>query len=459
MPKVSRDLQHSGIRNYEWWFFEQAIVIETSGRNTNSVDEGRDREEWHKFLSLLITYRKQEPLNGFIITIAADRLLSAPPETLEADGSGIRQQLDELMQVLGARLPVYVLVTKCDLVHGMTQFCERLPGKALDRAMGFLSNDFSSSIASINDRAMHTISERLKDIRLQLLNQPGFGKPSPPFLLFPEEFEKLESGLSAFTRSTFRENAHLETPILRGIFFGSGRQDGIPCSYFLKSIGLIGEREVLAGTGRGLFLFDFFSRILPDDRNLFSTDILAVGWNRLTRNPGLATWVAIVVALCGLLSFSFIENVRILKAFSHEFASPPALRGEMESDVILMDRYRESILRMEDRNRNWWIPRFGLNESREIETRIKQAYCEQFEEYLLSVHDKRMTEQMSLFTASTPERIICRYLVHMMRRINLLKGRLSDETPATLQMKPQPDFDIFSQDMNKPLLPELQVRF
>ncbi len=448
----------SGFRNCDWWFFEQAIIIETSGRHTISVDQDRDRKEWQKFLSLLITFRKREPLNGFIITVAADRLLSAPPETLEADGLGIRQRLDELMQVLGAKLPVYVLVTKCDLVHGMTQFCERLPEKALDQAMGFLNHDFSSGIASFNDRAMHTISERLKEIRLQLLNQPGFGKPGPAFLLFPEEFEKLKTGLSVFTRSAFRESTSQETPILRGMFFSSGRQKGIPYSHFLKSIGLIGEREVLPGTSKGVFLFDFFSRILPDDRSLFSPKIQSVGWSRLTRNPGLTAWVAIVIALCGLLSFSFVNNLRILKAFSHEFASPPALQGEMVSDVILMDRYRESILRMEDRNRTWWIPRFGLNESREVETRLKQAYCKQFEENLLSAYDKRMTEQMTGFTGSTPDQVLCRYLVHMIRRINLLKGRLGGEVPATLRMRPQPDFETFSPDLNQPLTPEIQDR-
>ena len=74
----------------------------------------------------------------------------------------------------------------------------------------------------------------------------------------------------------------------------------------------------------------------------------------------------------------------------------------MVSDVILMDRYRESILQMEDRNRNLGMPRFGLNESQEVETRIKEVYCQQFEENLLSVFDRRMTEQMTRFTVFNP---------------------------------------------------------
>ena len=456
--EVSRTSGISGTRNCDWWFFEQAIIIDTAGRYAIPVDEGRDKEEWQKFLSQLIKFRKREPLNGLIITVATDKLLSAPPETLEADGRSIRQRMDELMRVLGAKFPVYVLVTKCDLVQGMTQFCERLPEKALDRAMGFLNHDLSANIASFNERAMHTMSERLKDIRLQLLHQPGFGKPDPALLLFPEEFERLKSGLFAFTQGAFRENPYQETPILRGMFFSSGRQEGSPYSHFLKSIGLIGDRDVLPGTSKGMFLFDFFSKILPGDRGLFAPTLRAVEWSRLTRNLGLTAWVAIAIALCGLLSFSFVKNLRILKEFSREFASPPVLQGEMVSDVILMDRFRETILQMEDRNRSWWIPRFGLNESQEVETRIKEVYCKQFEGNLLAAYDKRMAERMTGFTVSTPDQTLGRHLAHLIRRINLLRGRLSGEDLAALQARPQPGYATFSPDENHPLMPELQGR-
>jgi type VI secretion system protein ImpL len=456
--EVSRTSGISGTRNCDWWFFEQAIILDTAGRYAIPVDEGRDKEEWQRFLSQLIKFRKKEPLNGLIITIATDKLLSASAETLEADGRSIRQRMDELMRVLGAKFPVYVLVTKCDLVQGMTQFCERLPEKALDHAMGFLNHDLSTNIHSFNERTLHIMSERLKDIRLQLLHQSGFGKPDPALLLFPEEFERLNSGLSAFTKGAFQENPYQETPILRGLFFSSGRQEGSPYSHFLKSMGLIGDGEVLPGTNKGMFLFDFFSKILPGDRRLFAPTLRAVQWSRLTRNLGLTAWVAIIIALCGLLSFSFVKNLRILKEFSREFATPPVIQGEMVTDVVLMDRFRETIQKMEDRNRSWWIPRFGLNESQEVETRIKEVYCKQFEEHLIAAYDKRMAERMTAFTVSTPCETIGRHLAHLIRRVNLLKGRQGGDDIGALQAHPQPGYAPFSPDDSVPLMPELQGR-
>jgi len=116
--EVSKTSGISGTRSCDWWFFEQGIVIDTAGRYAIPVDAGRDKEEWEKFLSHLVKYRKREPINGLVVTVSADKLLEAKPEVLEEDGRSIRKRIDELMRVLGAKFPSYVLVTKCDLIKG-----------------------------------------------------------------------------------------------------------------------------------------------------------------------------------------------------------------------------------------------------------------------------------------------------------------------------------------------------
>jgi len=74
-------------------------------------------------------------------------------------------------------------------------------------------------------------------------------------------------------------------------------------------MGLIGEQEVLPGTNKGLFLHDFFTRLLPSDRGLFTKTRKGEAWTRLTRNIGFAAWSALIIAACGILSFSFVKNL------------------------------------------------------------------------------------------------------------------------------------------------------
>ncbi len=438
--EVSRISGLSGTRNCDWWFFEQAIILDTAGRYAIPVDEGRDKEEWQKFLNLLVKYRRKEPLHGLIVTIAADKLLEATSGILEEDGRNIRRRIDEMMRALGTKTPVYVLVTKCDRVQGMAQFCDQLPAQSLDQAMGTINHELSTDVASFLDQAFSAIGERLRNLRVFLLHQTASKAVDPGLLLFPEEFDHLRQGLGSFIDGAFRETRYQETPVLRGLFFSSGRQEGSPFSHFLQALGLIGERDVLPGTDKGLFLHDFFAGILPKDKGLLAPTQRTLQWRILTRNLGLVSWVALGIAICGLLSFSFVKNLKTLREGSHEFAQFPVLRGEMLADLNTMERFRRAILKMENQNR--WVPKLGLNESMNVEMGLKEKYCTQFQRGFLVSFDKQMGAVLAKLTDSTPDEIIWQYVAHLVRRINLLKSRLEDQGLETLQKKPQPPMGL-----------------
>ena len=456
--EISRTSGISGTRNCDWWFFEQAILIDTAGRYAIPIDEGRDKEEWQRFLSLLTKFRKKEPLNGLVVSIAADKLIDSDPEALESSGKSIRRRIDELMRVLGSKFPVYVLVTKSDLIQGMTQFCNRISEKGYDQAMGALNHSLSKDIAEFTGRTLHSVSERLKDLRLILFHKPESKGSEANLLLFPNEFEKLRPGLSAFVRGAFQENPYQETPILRGLFFSSGKQEGTPYSHFLKELGLIEQKEVLPGTDKGLFLHDFFSKILPSDRGLFAPTQRTVEWSRLTRNMGLTSWVAICIAICGLLSFSFVKNLKTLRGVSKEFAKPSILQGEILEDTITMDRFREAVMSVEEQNRSWWIPRLGLTESRDVEVQLKEKYCNQFQSGFLTSFDKQISETMTRFSAATPDETLGKYAAHLVRRINLLRLRIIGEGLERLKSRPQPSYDNVVLGTGQNLIPEVSQK-
>jgi type VI secretion system protein ImpL len=436
--EITRASGISGTRNCDWWFFEQAILIDTAGRYAIPVDQGRDRDEWQRFLSLLAKFRKREPLNGLVVAVAADQLLERDAAKLEADGISIRQRVDELMRVLGAKFPVYIMITKCDLIQGAVKFCDNLDDRVLQQAMGRLNHPLSTDMKPFFSQTIRSMAERLKELRLLILNLDGARtqKTDPALLMFPEEFEKLEPGLNAFMRGAFQENPYQETPILRGIYFSSGRQEGTPYSHFLNAMGLIGEKEVLPGTNRGLFLHDFFSRILPADRGLFAPTQKTMEWSRITRSLGLTAWVAVMVAVCGLLSFSFVKNLKTLRDVSGQFSRPPVLQGELTTDVLTLDRFRKAVNQVEVQNTNWWIPRLGLTESIRVESGLKKRYCDIFKAGFLNDFDLRMSKRMTRFNAATAPEVMGHHAMHLARRINLLHLRMERPDLEVLQEMP-----------------------
>ena len=387
-----------------------------------------------EFLNLLAKYRKKEPLNGLVVAVAADRLLEAGPEALEEDGRQIRRRVDELMRVLGSKFPVYVLVTKCDLIQGMTQFCGQLDDEILQQAFGAINHDLSIDYPGFIARSLHTIHERLTKLRLIIFHKLEAKYLDPALLLFPEEFSRLKTGCEAFMKGAFHVNPYQETPMLRGIFFSSGRQEGTPYSHFLKALGLIEDREVLPGTSKGLFLHDFFAKILPKERSLFAPTKQALAWDRLTVNLGLMAWVAIGIALCGMLSFSFVKNLGIMRGFPAEFTRPIELKGDMGQDLDTMDRYKGAVLTVHEKNGSWWIPRLGLTESRDAEARLKKNYCTLFDERFLALYDKQIASDIKGIGGADPR--LGEYIVYLVHRINLLKARLNGQDLGPLLSRP-----------------------
>jgi type VI secretion system protein ImpL len=65
-----------GTRNCDWWFTDEAVLIDTAGRwATQDSDEAVDSQVWQGFLGLLKKYRKRQPINGVFIAISLRDLM------------------------------------------------------------------------------------------------------------------------------------------------------------------------------------------------------------------------------------------------------------------------------------------------------------------------------------------------------------------------------------------------
>src|SRR5947207_4237794 len=112
-----------GTRNCDWWFTDEAVFLDTAGRyTTQDSDSNADSAGWAEFLALLRKYRGRRPVNGIILTISAQDLMMAGRAGHEAHVAAARRRLNELNKELRIQLPVYLMVTKCDLVAGFTEY-------------------------------------------------------------------------------------------------------------------------------------------------------------------------------------------------------------------------------------------------------------------------------------------------------------------------------------------------
>ncbi|MBF0527907.1 MAG: hypothetical protein HQK55_01290 [Deltaproteobacteria bacterium] len=457
LTEVSPDPEGGETPNCDWYFLENSVIMDTTGRYSMPVDEVLDREEWQRFLNLLVKYRRQEALNGVVVTVPADKLLTGSPDAVAEDARQLRRRIDELIRVLGSKFPAWIMVTKMDTMVGINALGNLLAEDVRCQAMGHHHAATRHEPRVFVEETMEVVTDRLKDMLLLLLGQ----NPSEDYALFllPGELEKIFPNLRVFAETLFEENPYQETPLLRGIYFSSGRQNKEARSLILTGTETVSDLAIPApNTEQGLFLSDFFSKILPADRNLLSPIREYLSWRRLTRNLGLTAWAAIIFFLCGLLSFSFVKNIKVLHDLTDDLIRPPVLTNNLEKDLILMDRYRTELLELEDNNKKWWMPRFGLEQTIDVENRLKKNYCLMFRRGLLDHLDFSLAKSMDGFTKNTPGEIIGAYVEHLQTRINLLMAAYDGASYHDLEKLPPPAYTAISLTDQK-MLSEIAMAF
>lgn len=449
ITEVKRTAGISVTRNCDWWFFEEAIILDTAGRYTIPVDDSVDKEEWEKFLTLLSKYRRREPINGVIVTIASDKLLDMDEARLSDEGQSVRRRIDQLMRILGAKFPVYILVTKMDLVHGMVEFTNLLPDNAVDQAMGYINKEFNPDSGMVLKESMSCISRNLRDLTLLLVHQGNI--PEPEIFLFPSGFERLEEGLKFFIKGVFEENPYQETPDFRGMFFSSAIQEGKACARSSQIFGLAAEKEGFAHNN-GLFLKDMFKKILPRDRQLFAPLPEFLTWRRITRNLGLLSWISLWLCLCGFLSFSFINNMNSIKIVTGSSYKPPVIKGRISEDLLMLNRMRTKILGMEKANRRWILPWVGFSQSKRLELNLKNHFLRLFRDGLLEPFDTDMMQSIENSNRYTHDDLLLKRFEYIVARITLLRDYLRSKEIESMN-----DYNTISNNILVEKNPELTL--
>src|SRR5207302_1647205 len=164
-----------GTINMNWWFTNHAIILDTAGRIMFQAVEAGQPSEWQQFLELLTQNRPHCPINGMVLVIPADSLIKDSANAIERKAGKIAQELDKIQRTLGVRFPVFVAVSKCDLINGFREFFDNIDDPQLQGQILGWSNPRSLDEPfdpEMVDKHIETVRQRLIERRYGLLLDP-----------------------------------------------------------------------------------------------------------------------------------------------------------------------------------------------------------------------------------------------------------------------------------------------
>jgi type VI secretion system protein ImpL len=341
-----------GTRYCDWWFTEEAVMIDTAGRYTTQDSNARaDQKSWFSFLDLLKKNRPRQPINGVIIAISIQDIISLEQSEIIAHAGAVRSRLLELHDRMKIDFPVYVVFTKMDLIAGFIEFYGHFgemqrrmvwgatfqTAKKNDNLVGKVPEEF--------DALVERMTEFVTD-RLQAENDPTtrlrlFG--------FPAQIATLKGPVFDFLIRVFEPTRYHANATLRGFYFASGTQQGTPIDRIIGSISRNFKAQTVddgyyAGTGRSYFLSDLLKKVIFAESAWVTTDRAAVRRRFIWTTIGYVLLLALTIGGVALWTTSYSKNDQLIVGTELTVADYRKLAGPLLDETVVSDNKLEKIL-------------------------------------------------------------------------------------------------------------------
>ncbi|ELC9518751.1 type VI secretion system membrane subunit TssM [Vibrio alginolyticus] len=388
-----------GTRHCDWWFANKAVLIDTAGRyTTQDSQEKVDSKAWHGFLGLLKKYRTQRPINGAIVTISLASVMSQTRTERSLHARAIKSRLQELKNQLGMQFPIYVLLTKMDLVAGFNEFFADLSKEEREELFGFMfprEVDDERGVISLFNKEFHGMLERLDARMLRILETEDDLDKRALIFEFPKQLRVLQANLDEFLAEIFAQNSFEEPALIRGVFMLSSVQEGLPVDKLMNEStnGLGLNRLALAKSQTGshsYFVKNLFDKVIFKEQLLGTVNRhyqKQSGWMRRGVYIGCTT---LLLGASALWFMSYKWNSQLIVDTNEQASHIDAMIGaqslDFEADIVSAVETLDRLMALPlGKQSNYGdadsVKRFGLYQGDKVSQAANNAYSDALTQY------------------------------------------------------------------------------
>lgn len=371
-----------GTRNCDWFFATEGVLIDTAGRYSTQRE---DRPEWLDFLKLLKKYRSRAPVNGILVAVSLPELMQHQTETFAAYARQVRERINEIDDTFGIKVPVYLLITKIDLLGGFSQFFE-------DMTEAERSQVWGSTLTHEQGRdfdAGRAVGQHF-DALVQGVTQLGMDKLAlnrgnvrrPALFAFPIEFQAIRESVCKFVDILFEEDPYHTRPLLRGFYMTSALQEGNPRiaagvrvarKFDLPRSGFETTQSPAANS---FFLRELFRNVIFPDQFMVGRQSSPV--RSRARLGAIAAGILALAVLTAGWTWSLIGNQKLMEATHQELLTARKLADtgrllDRLKGIELLQLRVEQLYRYRQEGRPWQLG-LGLYQGDEVERIMRTIY-------------------------------------------------------------------------------------
>ncbi|AZE54646.1 IcmF-related protein [Pseudomonas synxantha] len=392
----------------DWWIGDEAVLIDPPGEFLSHPDSPAENVEqqgevkpvlptgtharlWSHLLDWLTRNRSRRALNGVVLVIDVQALLAQRPEQRKAHANLLRTRLFELTRQLGTRLPVYITLSKFDLLEGFEEFFARLSLSGREDLLGFTFSldavdDFDAWLAELM-RQYQTFVDCLTE---QVFNSTRASRTLDEcdrLQALMHQMAGLRPALFGFLGEMLGSDRFTTPALVRGLYFSSVLQQGTLSNAFVKEAGQAYQLpppppEVKPAGGTVIyFAQQLFQRVIYPEAGLAGDNIKVARSKRRLLMAGFS--VASLGCLVVIGTWQFYFNINRDKAASVLAKSQEFSERDIDAKVdptgrnllLPLDQIRDAVLVYRDYRQAWpLLSDMGLYQGRAIGPTVDEAY-------------------------------------------------------------------------------------
>jgi len=266
---------------------------------------------WDAFLQLLLDARPRRPINGVIVNFDLVELARMNERARAAAAAQIHAHLVNIAEKLGTRFTVHVVMTKLDRFSGFADYFAQAPKGDRKLPFGFsfpVYNELESDkwLEDFERYLDQFLTQANDDMLDRLYNQREIeGRRN--IYIFLRQLASIAPVVREFCRRALISDKFSTPPLVRGVYFASMRQEGVPFNGLLHRIATeyrMFPPSLKAYNGQSV---RFFSESLF--RDVIFKEAGLAGDNKKVENRKQFTLnVTIVASVLFVLGFGFLLN-------------------------------------------------------------------------------------------------------------------------------------------------------
>jgi type VI secretion system protein ImpL len=230
--QVYQDSAIVATRPLNIWLAQRSVFVEAGGQLLG------EPARWARLVKRLQPLRRRlfgtRPApRAVIVCVDCDTFLQpGADEKLATMARNLHTRIGEISQILGARLPIYVLFTKLDRLAWFTDYVSNLKDDEINRVLGVTlplrsareqggvyAEEESRRLTAAFEGLFHSLCGK----RLPFLGRENKADKLGPVYEFPREFRKLRNAVVRFLVDLSRPSQLRLDPFLRGFYFSGAR--------------------------------------------------------------------------------------------------------------------------------------------------------------------------------------------------------------------------------------------